>query len=238
MYHHQESGMKKKILLFILLSVFVYLGQRIVCVITEPDLPMHDGLFIQSLENLNVKLVCSSTLPKDAVLACSAGFTSQWNFLNSIDERISNSYTMDGVFHEKMTDNKMGTFTFYNNHFYIKRGSPERELRKAAQNGGMGFQQWIIIANHKKRYIKHPGKPNHYRVLAEIKGKLFFIEAAKAMNYDVFLEKLMQHKVKNAIYLDCGPGWETYSLRLNGKQHSLRNTWYPFPFRTNYVIFY
>lgn len=230
--------MKKRILLIILLSVFVYLGQRKVRVITEPDLPMQDGLFIQSLEYSNVKLVCSSTLPKDAILACSAGFTSEWNFLKPIDERISNSYASEGVFHEKITDNKMGTFTFYNNHFHIKRGSPERELRKAAKNGGMGFQQWIIIANHTKRNIKHFSRPYHYRVLAEINGKLFFIEAAEAMNYDVFLEKLMQHKVKNAIYLDCGAGWETYSLRLNGEHHSLRNTWYPFPFRTNLVVFY
>ena len=102
----------------------------------------------------------------------------------------------------------------------------------------MGFQQWILIANYTKREIEHYSKAYHYRVLAEINGKLFFIEAAEAMNYDAFVDKLMQHKVKNAIYLDSGAGWETYSLRLNGKLSVVRNTWYPFPFRTNYVVFY
>ena len=229
----------KKILSVILFSIVVYLGQRIVCVLAEPDLPTQEGLFILPLECNDVKYVCSSTLPKDGIIACSAGFTTNdWNFLKPTETRIENSYTKDGVFHEKLTDKRKGTFTFYNNHFYIKRGNAERELRKAAKNGGMGFQQWIVILNYSKRNLRLFSKPYHYRVLAEIKGNLFFIEAAEAMNYDVFVDRLMQHRVKNAIYLDCGAGWETYSLRLNDKEKTLRNTWYPFPFRTNYIVFY
>ena len=102
----------------------------------------------------------------------------------------------------------------------------------------MGFQQWIVILNYSKRNLRLFSKSYHYRVLAEIKGNLFFIEVAEAMNYDVFVDRLMQHRVKNAIYLDCGAGWETYNLRLNDKEKTLRNTWYPFPFRTNHVVFY
>ena len=96
----------------IILSIFVYFGQRIVRVLAEPDLPTQEGLFILPLECKDVKLVCSSTIPKDGALACSAGFTTNWNFLKSTETRIENSYTNDGVFHERKTDKTMGTFTF------------------------------------------------------------------------------------------------------------------------------
>ena len=221
------------------MAIIVYFGLRIVGVLTEPNLPLQDGLFFLPLECNDVKFVYSPSTPKDGVLACSAGFTkNDWNILKPTEKRIQNSYTAEGVFHKKITEKRMGTFTFYNNHFYIKRGNPERELRKAAKNGGMGFQQWVLISDYSKRYIKHFSRPYHYRVLAEINSKLFFIEASIPMNYDLFVEKLMQHKVRNAIYLDTGEGWETYSLRMNGKQNVMRNTWYPFPFRTNHVVFY
>ena len=101
----------------------------------------------------------------------------------------------------------------------------------------MGFQNFRVIGNYRKRYESPYSKPYHYRVLAEIQGKLYFIEAAAPMNYDVFVDRLIQMNVKNALYLDTGEGWETYSLKINGRSEVLRKTWYPFPFRTNFIVF-
>lgn len=229
--------MKKIICVSVILAMITYLGQRMIDIMLEPTLPTDDGLYKLQLKFNDVDYVCSTTMPKDCILACAAGFSKGWNLLQPAEERIENSYVSKGVFHERQTSKKMGTFTYYNHQFHFTIGNAEAELKKAAEHGGMGFQQFRVIGNYCKRYQSPYSKPYHYRVLAEIKSELYFIEAAEPMNYDAFVERLLRLKVKNALYLDTGEGWETYCLNLNGRSAVLRKTWYPFPFRTNFIVF-
>ena len=77
----------------------------------------------------------------------------------------------------------------------------------------------------------------HFRVLAEIKNKLYFIEADKKLTYDAFTKELKKLKVKNAIYLDTGYGWETYFYKNSKNKKVYKHaTLHSFPFRSNFLL--
>lgn len=78
--------MKKKLFVAIILSIFVYFGQRIVRVLAEPDLPTQEGLFILPLECKDVKLVCSSTIPKRWSLTKSKFFQTVVDYMHRIEK--------------------------------------------------------------------------------------------------------------------------------------------------------
>lgn len=160
--------MMKKYSFLIILALAVYFGQRMFGIMVEPTLPAEDGLYKLQIDFNEVDYVCSSSIPQDCILACAAGFSKGWNFMQPTEERIENSYVSKGVFHERQTNKKMGTFTYYNHQFHFTIGNAEAELKKAAEHGGMGFQQLRVIGNYCKRYKSPYSKPYHYRVLAEI----------------------------------------------------------------------
>ena len=193
------------------------------------------GLFVYKLNYNNIRLVIDNDFPKNGMLACSANFTSSFNIFKSPEEKLVYSCTSDGVYYKRSFPKGIGVFTFYNNKF--KFSYNEQELVKARDNNGMGFSQWIVVYNYKARTVKTFKSPQHFRVLAEINNKLYFIEANPKLTYTDFTKELVKLKVKNAIYLDTGYGWQTFYYRNSKNKIVFKyKTKHPFPFRSNFLL--
>lgn len=194
------------------------------------------GINIIPIKYSNVRLIVTRNLPKGGSLVCLAGLTKNHDLTKPISSRICHSYTTDGVFHHRQSPKRIGVFTYYNGRYHFTYGG-EDELKKAARNGGMGFMQWMVIYNYNPRKVKTFSAPHHFRVLAELKGKLCFIEADDPLTMTDFTNELVKLKVKYAIYLDTGEGWQNFYYKQDGKVNYKYRTWYPFPFRTNVLYF-
>ena len=192
------------------------------------------GLFIYKLNYKNIRLVIDRNFPKDGILACSANFTTNFNILKSPQSRLVYSCTSDGVYYNRENPKNIGVFSFYNNKF--KFSYNKKELKEASKSNGMGFLQWMVIYNYQPKKVKTFNSPQHFRVLAEKNNKLYFIEADPKLTYDEFTKELVKFKVKNAIYLDTGYGWETYFYRNSNKEKIYKHK-VKFPFRTNFLLF-
>ena len=192
-------------------------------------------LFDLPIEYNNIELVISKSMPKGGNLVCCADFTTDFNFLKSAEKRLVYSCVSDGKLYERKSPKNIGVFTWYNNRYHFSYN--KQDLKNAADNNGMGFLQWMVIYNYKPCKVKTVKSKNHFRVLAELNGKLHFIEANQKMRMTEFVNELVKMKVKYAIYLDTGKGWETFYYRKNGKKIIKHNTILPFPYRTNYLYF-
>lgn len=194
------------------------------------------GLFVYKINYTNIKLVISNNFPKKGSLACCANFTTDFKFYKSPEKRLVYSCTSNGTYYERKHPQKIGVFTYYNNKFRF--GYDQNQLIKASKNNGMGFLQWMVVYNYKPRKVKTFRSPQHFRVLAEINNELYFIEADPKLTIGDFTNELVKLKVKNAIYLDTGYGWETYYIKNSkNKRVYKHNTKHPFPFRTNFLVF-
>lgn len=193
------------------------------------------GIFIYKLNYKNIDLVIDKNFPKNGKLVCCANFTSDFNILKPIEERLVYSCTSNGIYYKRLEPKNIGVFTFYNKKF--KFGYNKNELKKASKNNGMGFLQWMVIYNYQPKSIKTFNSPQHFRVLAEIKNELYFIEADPKLTMRDFIKELIKRNVKNAIYLDTGYGWETYYY-VNSKNKKIfkHKVKHPFPFRTNFLV--
>ena len=90
-------------------------------------------------------------------------------------------------------------------------------LKNAAQNGGMGFCQNIIIDNGVVgKYCFKKEQVNRYRSLCKLDGKLCVIDCAVPMAYGDYVSKLKTCGVSYAIYCDMGTDWN-YSWYRNEK---------------------
>lgn len=215
----------KKICIILLVIIVICSGQE----------KEEHGIFDLPLEYKDIRLVISRTMPKDGNLVCCANFTTDFNIFKPINERLVYSCVSDGKLIKRKSPKNIGVFTWYNNRYHFSYN--KQDLNIAANNSGMGFLQWMVIYNYKPCKVKTFKSKNHFRVLAELNGKLHFIEAGEKMHMDEFTKELVKMKVKHAIYLDTGEGWETFYYRKNGKKILKHDTFYPFPFRTNYLYF-
>lgn len=187
------------------------------------------------LEYKDIKLVISRDMPEGGNLVCCANFTSDYNILKPIEDRLVYSCVSDGKLYKRNDPKNIGVFTWYNNKYYFSYN--KQDLNKAANNNGMGFLQWMVIYNYLPHKIKTTKDKRHFRVLAELNGKLHFIEANQKMCMKDFTNELVKMKVKHAIYLDTGRGWETFYYKKNGKKILKHDTFFSFPYRTNYLYF-
>lgn len=198
-----------------------------------------DGLLVVYPEYDSIQLVCGSmpsTSDNEVTLTCCAGFSEGVSPFFS-HKRISHSHTSEGVFYHTSVHKRMAVFSFYKGKYHFTRGG-EAELKKAAENGGMGFMQWYIIENFTQRpYCYHKQKKVCFRALCELKGKLCIIEAKEPMQYKDFVAQLMKRKVKYAMYLDTDYGWQKWWYRDSEGKVCWRHRGDIAPFTTNYITF-
>lgn len=91
--------------------------------------------------------------------------------------------------------------------FYYKDYSTS--LDRAAQEGGMGFTQEMMIHKGKALPTTRPlGNKNVFRALClDSDGRLALYESQGIITFGNFIEALLAQGVKEALYTDMGQGW-------------------------------
>ena len=208
---------------------------------------------VETTENLNVyypeysriDLVCGqmpkAAQKKDVEFCCEAAFTGE--LLNEFKHsNIADNHICNGVM-------KKGYRCRTNTGGFVWGKGKWKFMRKAdyptgANGWNMGFCQLLIIHNAQARPIGSKMRKNRtvYRALCEKNGKLCIVESKKVVTYEDFVKYLVAFKVKHALYLDMGGGWNYAWYRDKAgraKEIFPESKSAPsYKFRTNWITFY
>lgn len=96
------------------------------------------------------------------------------------------------------------------------------KLDEAAQEGGMGFAQEMMIHNgHAVTTTRPLGNKNVFRTLClDSDGTLAFYESQGNITFGNFIDALLSQGVKEALYTDMGQGWNYCFYRTNNTDAS------------------
>lgn len=207
---------------------------------------------IETTANLNVyypeysriDLVCGQmpkAVQKDVEFCCEAAFTGE--LLNEFKHfNIADNHICYGVM-------KKGYRCKTNTGGFVWGKGKWKFMQKVdfptiANGWNMGFCQLLIIKDGITRPIGSKMRKNRtiYRALCEKDGRLCIIESTKVVAYEDFVKALSDFKVKHALYLDMGSGWNYAWYRdKNGKviERFPESKKSPnFKYRTNWITFY
>lgn len=121
--------------------------------------------------------------------------------------------------------------------FFYKDYSPE--LDRAAQEGGMGFAQEMMIHDGATVPTTRPlGNKNVFRALClDSDGALAFYESQGTITFGNFIAALLTQGVKEALYTDMGQGWNYCFYRNNNSDTSPKYLHtQSLPYASNFVI--
>ena len=188
----------------------------------------------------SMDLVCGISSPESdhkAIFSCAAAFTGEP--LNEFKHsNINGDHVSGGVLHKGSTYNR-GCFVWYNGTWeFTDKGDAKSALNKAAEKGGMGFRQILLILNGEKKPAVM-SRSNIYRALCELNKTLCIIESKSSIPLPEFIDELANIGVSNAIYLDMG-GWnhswhrkyEHYQVaHIHKSEHNYYTNWLTFYIR-------
>lgn len=243
--------MKKYILLILICITGALYALSIITRSADEDSEVPEGVerlvvVDKSNEKLNIyypqyssiDLICGIDSPEEnpnVIFCCAAAFTA-----TRMDEfqhsNINGNHVSGGQFH-KGSAYSAGCFTWYDGKWkFSKKGEAEKALKTAAENGGMGFKQIVLILDGEKQ-SNSMTKSNIYRTLCELDGKLCIIESATQIAFPDFVDQIHKAGVTNAIYLDMGNWRHCWYRRYDGSSithlHTIIHDKY-----TNWLTFY
>ncbi len=202
------------------------------------------GLNIYYPDFERVDLVCGkmpSSEDPTVIFCCEAAFTGQlleeFKHGNIAGDHVSGGEYFKGYKCKPNTGIFISTAQewgfFLNDH--------KAELKRAAESGGMGFEQNMVIFNGiVQPFFRKAGSSFEYRTLCELDGRLCIIDSKKVVRYDEYVRALSKLGVKYALYLDMGAGWNYSYYRTNdGSLHTLHlPPAQSHDYRTNWLTFY
>lgn len=200
-----------------------------------------EGLTIYYPNYDRIDLMCGtmpSVLDNSVIMMCEAAFTGKREpyFYH---KNVAGNHVCNGTFYEGYDcDVNTGAFVYYDGAWKFLMGDYDAEIVKAAENGGMGFGQNMIIYNGilQPSFRDLDGK-HQYRALCERNGRLCVVDLKEKIEYSRFLEYLMKANVKYALYLDMGTPWNySWYRKADGKVefiHSIEGE-----YNTNWIVFY
>ena len=199
------------------------------------------GLRIYYPHYSTIDLVCGEMPSKDdqnILMFAEAAFTGEL-----LDEFVHSNIAGDHVSKGKREKGyrckrNTGAFVFYDNtpKFLYKDYSDEFNL--AANKGGCGFAQEMIIHNGELVPRTRPdGNVNEFRALSLINGKVAIADSKGSVKYKEFYEDLLKSGATEALYLDMGPGWN-YSWYRDSNGNPIEIHPVPTKFATNWITFY
>lgn len=112
-------------------------------------------------------------------------------------------------------------------------------LDKAAEEGGMGFAQEMMIHNGKTVRTTRPlGNNNVFRALCLDKdNQLALYESQGIVTFGNFINALLSQEVKEALYTDMGQGWNYCFYRVNANENAPKYLHdQPLPYASNFII--
>ena len=141
---------------------------------------------------------------------------------------------------EDISANVIQAFVFYQGAWKFLYQNYSGELDSATQYGGMGVAQEMMI--HEAAEVPHArkdGNRNQFRALCEKDGRVCVIESYGVMRFDNYIQDLLQYGVKEALYLDMGPGWNYAWWRDGGgRTHDIHKKISSSIYCTNWITFY
>ena len=188
----------------------------------------------------DIDLACGKMPEKtdtNVLFCCEAAFTGELLkvFKHS---NIAGHHVSGGKFYKGYSCRpNTGCFVFYQGQWKFLLHNYINELKQAADEGGMGFgQNMIIYDGETQPSFKKLHSKFHYRALCEYKGKLCVIDSKEIVSYASFISFLEQIKVTHALYLDMGRGWNHSWYRGNDgkvveihpKTHGYTTNWLVF----------
>lgn len=221
------------------------IGTRAAAQAVRVTVENHDSLTVYYPHFKRIDLVTEQMPPKSdeaVIFVCAASFTGEL-----LDEfkhtNIAGHHVSSGTFHTgyKCGPNN-GVFTWSPKsgwHFYnYSHKNSEPPLRKASEEGGMGFCQSLLFHEGKRfKGCMKADRRNRYRALCEIGGRLCIVDCAWNLPFGNFMDGLEKLGVRNAVYCDMGRGWNySWYRRDDGKVKELFTT--PGMYTTNWLTFY
>ena len=199
-----------------------------------------NDLIIYYPQYSDIDLACGQMPEKtdtNVVFCCEAAFTGQLlkEFKHS---NIAGHHVSGGKFYRgyKCKPNT-GCFVFYQNQWKFLLHTYADELKLAAENGGMGFgQNMIIYDGETQPSFRKLQSKFEYRALCEYQGILCVIDSKGVVSYASFINSLEKIGVTHALYLDMGRGWNHSWYRdnkgtvveIHPKTHSYTTNWLVF----------
>ena len=129
-----------------------------------------------------------------------------------------------------------GAFVWYGGKWKFLLDDYEAELKLAADFGGMGFAQNIIIHDGKV----HPlfrSNTFQYRALCELDSRICIIQSDTPVTYRNYVDMQNALGVRHAIYLDMG-GWNHSWYRVQAQEDVTYMRKNPHSAYTNWLTFY
>ena len=224
------------------LSIWVMMFLQISCFAVTVETTYNLNVYYP--EYSKIELVCGQmpkTSQKDVEFCCEAAFTgelmNEFKHLNIADSHICYGEMKKGYSCKTNT----GGFVWGKGKWkFVKKA----DFPTTANGWNMGFCQLLIIHNGETRPIgsKMGNRKTVYRALCEKDGKLCIVESKKVVTYESFVTFLKAFKVKHALYLDMGSGWNYAWYRdKDGKVKELfpesKSSPY-YKYRTNWITFY
>ena len=139
-----------------------------------------------------------------------------------------------------------GAFVWYDGQYEFLYGeeASETALLRAAQHGGMGFRQEMVVHNHQylnptRATCTKYNRVETYRVLAQKADRLLIIESLEPTTFTDFASRLMTMNVDHAIYMDMGAGWNhSWYRTADGTVHEIHPADTKSRYCTNWITFY
>lgn len=156
--------------------------------------------------------------------------------LNFRHDCVVGDHAKDGIYYEGADEANLSAFTFYDGGPHFSLTEADEAVRIAAENGGDGFEQYMAIWQGEKQDLLF-GKLRCYRLLAELNGRICFIESSVPMHYDDFIDRVLALGVKNALYMDMGAKC-SYSQYRNEAGKAVNLFGKPGEFVHSWVVFY
>lgn len=187
-----------------------------------------------------IDLVCGNMPAKNdssIIFMASAAYTLKC--LNKFEHSniIGNHVSGGKLYHGSPSNTYRGAFIFYNDSARFIYNDWVEEMRIAAENGGCGFAQDMMI--HADTIVNHwrsTSDRNAYRALCKINGKVAIADSKKVIKFGDFIDNLIKAGASEAIYLDMG-GWNYSWYRDNdGKVTEIHTK--PNKYATNWITFY
>lgn len=187
-----------------------------------------------------IDLVCDKMPEKTdstVIFMASAAYTVKCKEQFSHDNIIGNHVSGGQQYGGAPSDTYRGAFIYYNNSPKFIYNDWAKELRLAAENGGCGFAQDMMI--HEGKEVDHwreSSSVNSFRALCLINGKVAIADSDGKTKFGDFISELLRACATEAIYLDMG-GWNYSWYRDNdGKAIEIHPT--PNKYATNWITFY
>ena len=195
---------------FFILSLFIFL---VSCKIQNDNTEVYrvnrevtDSLVIYTPQFSSIDLVCGVEPTKEdstIVFCCAAAFTH--DYVEFAHSNIEGNHVSNGIFYEgNFCRVNTGHFVYSEQGWSFAYGLNDLLLLCAAENGGMGFSQAILIYDGDIKTKKLFSIKTNFRSLCELNGELCVVETKFPMNFDLYVEALKLLGVTNSIYLDMG----------------------------------